>query len=124
MTRAMKGAARRQARKKVLKAAEGYWGGRSKLYRKAKETLLRAGVYTYRDRKAKKREFRKLWILRINAAARQRGLSYGQLMNGLTRAGLDINRKLLADMAVNDAKGFDHLVQTARANITQPASQQ
>jgi large subunit ribosomal protein L20 len=106
----MKGAARRQARKKVLKAAKGFWGGRSKLYRKAKETLLRAGVYAYRDRRTKKREFRKLWILRINAAARQRGLSYSQLMNGLKRAGLDMNRKLLADMAVNDAKGFDQLV--------------
>lgn len=117
MTRAMKGAARRQARKKVLKAAEGYWGGRSKLYRKAKETLLRAGVYAYRDRRARKREFRKLWILRINAAARQRGSSYSQLISGLAKAGLDINRKLLADMAINDAKGFDQLVQTATANL-------
>lgn len=117
MTRAMKGAARRQARKRVLKAAKGYWGGRSKLYRKAKETLLRAGVYTYRDRRAKKREFRKLWILRINAAARERGLSYSQLMGGLIKAGLNINRKLLADMAINDAKGFDQLAQTARANV-------
>ncbi|HHT9120042.1 MAG TPA: 50S ribosomal protein L20 [Candidatus Hypogeohydataceae bacterium YC41] len=115
MTRAMKGAARRRARKKVLKAAKGFWGGRSKLYRKAKETLLRAGVFAYRDRRARKREFRKLWILRINAAARERGLSYSQLMNGLIKAGLEINRKLLADMAINDAKGFDQLVQTARA---------
>jgi large subunit ribosomal protein L20 len=117
MTRAMKGAARRRARKKVLKAAKGFWGGRSKLYRKAKETLLRAGVYAYRDRRARKREFRKLWILRINAAARERGLSYNQFMGGLAKAGVDINRKLLADMAINDVKGFDKLVQTARAAV-------
>jgi large subunit ribosomal protein L20 len=116
MTRAMKGAARKQARKRVLKAAEGFWGGRSKLYRKAKETLLRAGAFAYRDRRAKKQMFRRLWILRINAAARQRGLSYSQFINGLAKAGVDVNRKLLADMAVNDARGFDQLVQTVTAS--------
>ncbi|MDI6759818.1 MAG: 50S ribosomal protein L20, partial [Candidatus Brocadiaceae bacterium] len=112
MTRAMKGAARKQARKKVLKAAKGFWGGRSKLYRKAKETLLRAGAYAYRDRRTRKRNIRSLWIVRIHAAAMQRGLSYSQFIGGLAKAGLDINRKLLADMAINDAKGFDQLVQT------------
>ncbi len=122
MTRAMKGAARRQARKKVLKAAKGYWGGRSRLYRKAKETLLRAGVYAYRDRKAKKRTFKQLWIVRINAATRERGLSYSQFMGGLVKAGVGINRKLLSDMAINDAKGFDQLVEIARANLGQPAT--
>ncbi|MEK7242260.1 MAG: 50S ribosomal protein L20 [Planctomycetota bacterium] len=115
MTRAMKGAARRQARKKVLKAAKGFWGGRSKLYRKAKETLLRAGAYAYRDRRTRKRNIRSLWIVRIHAAAVQRGLSYSQFMGGLAKAGIDINRKLLSDMAINDAKGFDQLVQTASA---------
>lgn len=117
MTRAMKGAARKQARKRVLKAAEGFWGGRSKLYRKAKETLLRAGAFTYRDRRTRKRNLRKLWILRINAAVRQRGLSYSEFMGGLTKSGLDLNRKLLADMAINDAKGFDQLVKTVSANV-------
>lgn len=117
MPKAKKGAARKRARKRVLKAAEGFWGGRSKLYRKAKETILRAGVFAYRDRKVRKREFRRLWIVRIGAAARQRGLSYSHLMNGLEKAGIDIDRKMLAEMAVKDAQGFDRLVEAARAQI-------
>lgn len=117
MPRARKGAARRRGRKRILKQAEGFWGGRKNLYRKAKETLLRAGVYAYRDRKAKKRQFRKLWVIRINAAARERGLTYSQFMDGLIKAGVEIDRKQLAEMAVSDPQGFDKVFETARAQL-------
>ncbi|MFQ5862548.1 MAG: 50S ribosomal protein L20 [Candidatus Brocadiales bacterium] len=117
MPRARKGAAKRHARKRLLKEAEGFWGGRKNLYRKAKETLLRAGAYAYRDRRARKRQFRSLWVVRINAAARERGLSYSQFMGGLIKAGVEIDRKQLAEMAVNDPQGFDKVFETAKAQI-------
>ncbi len=108
----VKGAVKTRARhKKVLKLAKGYFGGKSKLYRIANQAVMKSQVYAYRDRKTKKRDFRKLWITRINAAARLNGLSYSRFMNGLKQSGIVLNRKVLADMAVNDAKGFASLVQ-------------
>jgi large subunit ribosomal protein L20 len=100
----------RARRKKVLKLAKGYFGAKSKLYRVANQAVMKSLVYSYRDRKAKKRDFRKLWITRINAAARMNGLSYSRFMNGLRKSGITLNRKVLADMAVNDATGFAKLV--------------
>ncbi len=111
----VKGAVKTRARhKKVLKLAKGYFGGKSKLYRIANQAVMKSQVYAYRDRKAKKRDFRKLWITRINAAARLNGLTYSRFMNGLKQSGIVLNRKVLADMAVNDAKGFASLVQQVK----------
>lgn len=108
----VKGAVTTRAKhKKVLKLAKGYFGAKSKLYRIANQAVMKSLVYAYRDRKAKKRDFRKLWITRINAAARMNGLSYSRFMNGLKKSGIMLNRKVLADMAVNDAKGFARLVE-------------
>ena len=101
--------------KKIMKAARGYRGGRHRLYKTAKETLMRALRYAYRDRRRKKREFRRLWIVRINAAARAHGLSYSRLISGLKRAQVAIDRKILADMAVRDQEGFRKLAEVARA---------
>ncbi|MFO7459690.1 MAG: 50S ribosomal protein L20 [Desulfatiglandales bacterium] len=106
MSRVKRGFKARQRRNKVLKAAKGFRGGHSKLYKTAFITLSRARMFAYRDRRTKKREFRSLWITRINAAARQNGLSYSKLMGGLQRAGVDLDRKVLADMAVNDPAAF------------------
>ncbi len=107
----VKGALRTRARhKKILKLAKGYFGGKSKLFRIANQAVMKSLSYAYRDRKAKKRDFRSLWISRINAAARINGLSYSKFMNGLKKAGIALNRKVLADMAVNDAVGFAQLV--------------
>lgn len=107
----VKGAVRTRARhKKILRLAKGYFGAKSKLYRVANEAVMKSLSYAYRDRKQKKREFRKLWIARINAAARMNGLSYSKFMNALKKAGITLNRKILADMAVNDAAGFKSLV--------------
>ncbi len=97
-------------RKKVLKSAKGYFGRRKNVYTVAKNAVEKALQYSYRDRRTKKREFRKLWIQRINAGARQHGLSYSKFMGLLTKAGVDLNRKVLADMAMNDPKGFEELV--------------
>jgi large subunit ribosomal protein L20 len=118
MPRAKGGPKTRQRRKKVLKKAKGYFGGRRKLYRTAKETVLRAGAFAYRDRKQKKRRARALWIIRLNAACRQAGLSYSVFMAGLKRAGIGLDRKILADLAVNDPTGFAKLAETARAQTT------
>lgn len=118
MPRAKSSVVSRHRHKKVLKLAKGYRGSKSKLYRIANQQLLKSLTYAYRDRKAKKREFRKLWIARINAAARMNGISYSRLMNGLKIAGVDVNRKMLADMAVNDANAFGQLVQVAKAKIS------
>lgn len=104
-------------RRKVLKAAKGYRGGHGRLLRSAKEAVARALRYAYRDRRTKKREFRALWITRVNAAARQNGLSYSQLVFGLKKAGVEVDRKILADMAVNDAEGFRALADAARTAI-------
>ncbi len=117
MPRARKGSARRRGRKRILKQSEGFWGGRKNLYTKAKETLLRAGAFAYRDRKTRKRQFRKLWVIRINAAARERGLTYSQFMGGLIKAGVEIDRKQLAEMAVNDPQGFDKVFETAKSQL-------
>ena len=115
MPRAKGGPKTRQRRKKVMKKAKGYFGGRRKLFRTAKETVLRAGVFAYRDRKQRKRRARELWIIRLNAACRQVGLSYSVFIAGLKRAGIALDRKILADLAVNDPTGFAKLAETARA---------
>ena len=104
-------------RRKILKLAKGYFGGRSKRYRVAREAVMKAQMYAYIGRKAKKRDFRSLWITRINAAARINGLSYSKFMFGLKEAGINLNRKVLADIAVNDAKAFSALAEQAKANL-------
>jgi len=114
MPRVKRGNKRLLRRKKILKAAKGYWGTRSKLHRAAKEQLLKSMKYSYRDRRQRKRDFRRLWIIRINAAAHLFELSYSQLMHGLKLAGVELNRKSLADIAVRDPQGFERLAQTAK----------
>jgi large subunit ribosomal protein L20 len=104
-------------RRKILKAAKGFRGGRGRLLRSAKEAVARALQYAYRDRRTKKREIRSLWITRVNAAARLNGLSYSQFLFGLKKAGVEVDRKVLADLAINDAAGFRTLAETARAAI-------
>ncbi len=116
MPRAKGGAKTRQRRKKVLKKAKGYVGGRRKLYRPAAETVLRAGAFAYRGRKQKKRLARSLWIVRINAACRQAGISYSMFMAGLKKAGVLLDRKVLAEVAVADPPAFGKLAETARAH--------
>ena len=115
MPRAKGGAKTRQRRKKILKQAKGYVGGRRKLYRTAAETVLRAGAFAYRHRKQKKRTQRALWIIRINAACRTNGTSYSRLMSSLKKSGILLDRKVLADMAVNDAAAFKQLVGLANS---------
>lgn len=111
----VKGAVRTRARhKKILKLAKGYFGAKSKLFRIANQAVMKSLVYAYRDRKAKKRDFRKLWIARINAATRINGMSYSRFMNGLKKAGITLNRKVLADMAINDATAFAKLVEQVK----------
>jgi len=111
----IKGGVKTRARhKKILKLAKGYFGAKSKLYRVANQAVMKSLLYAYRDRRQKKREFRKLWITRINAAARKNGMSYSRFMNGLKKAGIELNRKVLADMAVNDAAGFAKLVEKVK----------
>jgi large subunit ribosomal protein L20 len=108
--RTTKGAARTRSKKRLFKKVKGFVGGRRKLIRTAKETLVRAGVYAFRDRRNRKREFRKLWIIRINAAVRQHGLRYSEFVAGLKKADIELDRKILADMAVADAQGFEQVV--------------
>jgi large subunit ribosomal protein L20 len=115
--RIKRGVVAKRRHKKYLKLAKGYHGARSKLYKVARETVERALVYAYRDRKTRKREMRKLWIMRINAGARAYGLSYSRFMNGLNRAGVEINRKMLADMAVREKESFAKLAEMAKANL-------
>ena len=119
MSRATNSVASRRRRKKFLKMAKGYRGGRSKLYRQARESVNRALAYAYRDRRQRKRDFRRLWILRINAAARLYGLSYSIFMAGLKRAGVKLNRKALANLAVNDPAAFAQVVETAREALSE-----
>ena len=114
MPRVNHAVATKKRKKKVLKQAKGYWGGRSRLFRTAQEAVDRAQVYAYRDRRKRKRDFRRLWIVRINAAARRNGMSYSQLVHGLDQAGVTINRKVLADLAVRDATAFTAVVEQAR----------
>ena len=104
-------------RRKILKQAKGYWGGKSKLYRVARQAVMKPQNYAYVGRKAKKRDFRKLWIARINAAARMNDMSYSTLIHGLKVAGIDLNRKVLADIAVNDAPAFTALCEKAKAAL-------
>jgi large subunit ribosomal protein L20 len=104
-------------RRKVLKLAKGYFGGKSKLYRTAKQAVMKSLMYAYIGRRLRKRDFRKLWIARINAAARSNGLSYSRFMHGLKSAGINLNRKMLADLAVNDATAFAALAEKAKAAI-------
>ena len=111
------GIVRRRRHKKILKLARGYYAGRSKQFRKAKEQVERALVYAFRDRKQKKRDFRKLWIVRINAACRINDISYSKFMHGLKLANIDLDRKILADMAMNDAASFTTLAEKAKAAL-------
>jgi large subunit ribosomal protein L20 len=114
MPRAKGGPKTRARRKRVLNLAEGYWGAKSRLFRSATEAVDRALKYAYRDRKARKRDFRRLWIARINAAARLNGLSYSKFIAGLTKAGIGLDRKILADLAVADPAGFTKLAESAK----------
>jgi len=114
MPRVKTGTVRRKRHKKILKMAKGFYSGRRKHFRKAKEAVEHALVYAYRDRRQKKREFRKLWIIRINAACRLNDISYSVFMNGLTKAEITLDRKILADMAMNDASAFSSLVESAK----------
>ena len=114
MPRVKSNVARLKRKNKVMKLAKGYWGGRSKLWKAAKESVERAQKYAYRDRRRKKGEFRRLWITRINAAARQHDLSYSRLIAGLSRAGVTINRKMLADLAIRDADAFARVAEIAK----------
>lgn len=104
----------RARRKKVLDEAKGYFGSKHRLYKTAKEQVMHSGKYAYRDRKQKKRDFRKLWITRINAACRENEISYSKFINGLAKAGIEINRKMLSEMAIDDPKSFTSLVETAK----------
>jgi large subunit ribosomal protein L20 len=117
MPRVKHAVATKRRKKKVLSKAKGYWGGRSRLFRTAQEAINRAQVYAYRDRRCRKRDFRQLWIVRINAAARLNGLSYSKLIHGLDKAGIEINRKMLADLAVQDPTAFSAIADQAKANL-------
>ncbi|HTW37819.1 MAG TPA: 50S ribosomal protein L20 [Steroidobacteraceae bacterium] len=117
MARVKRGVTAGRRHKKVLGKAKGYYNARRKVYRAAKQAVIKAGQYAYRDRRAKKREFRALWIARINAAARTHGLSYSRMVNGLDKAGLAIDRKVLADLAVNDAAAFGVIAQQAKTAL-------
>lgn len=117
MARVKRGVQARAAHKKVLKAAKGYYGARRKVFRVAKQAVIKAGQYSYRDRRTKKREFRRLWIVRINAAARQFDLSYSRFMDGLNKAQIEIDRKVLADLAVHDIAAFGALAEKAKASL-------
>lgn len=117
MPRAKGGIVTRRRHKKILKMTKGFTGAKRLIFRRANEALLKALAYSFRDRRVRKRDFRKLWIARINAAARQNGLSYSRFMNGLKRAGVEINRKVLAELAVSDAQAFGKLVEVAKANL-------
>ena len=118
MPRAKGGFKTRQRRNRVLKRAEGFWGKRKSSFRSAQEAVDRALAYSYRDRRNRKRDFRSLWVVRINAAARLAGLSYSRLMSGLRRAGVAIDRKVLADLAVRDAAAFTRLAELAKAQAS------
>ncbi|RSJ19591.1 50S ribosomal protein L20 [Streptococcus intermedius] len=117
MARVKGGVVSRKRRKRILKLAKGYYGAKHTLFRTAKEQVMNSYYYAYRDRRQKKRDFRKLWITRINAAARMNGLSYSQLMHGLKLAEIEVNRKMLADLAVNDTAAFTALADAAKAKL-------
>ncbi|MDQ0215465.1 large subunit ribosomal protein L20 [Oikeobacillus pervagus] len=117
MARVKGGTVTRRRRKKVLKLAKGFFGSKHRLYKVANQQVMKSYMYAYRDRRNKKRDFRKLWITRINAAARMNGLSYSRLMHGLKLAGIEVNRKMLAELAVSDEKAFAELANAAKAQI-------
>ena len=117
MARVKRGVVARARHKKILDKAKGYYGARSKVYRVAKQAVIKAGQYAYRDRRQKKRVFRALWIARINAAARLNGLSYSRFINGLSKAGVAVDRKILADIAVHDAAAFTALAEQAKSQL-------
>jgi large subunit ribosomal protein L20 len=117
MPRVKRGVTARARHKKVLAQAKGYYGARSRVYRVANQAVIKAGQYAYRDRRQKKRQFRALWIVRINAAARENGLSYSRLINGLKKAAIDIDRKILADLAVRDKPAFAALADKAKVAL-------
>ena len=117
MPRVKTGVTAHRRHKKILKLAKGYRGARSKQFKKANESVMKAGQYAFRDRKNKKRNFRRLWITRINAAARINGISYSKLICGLTKAGVAVDRKMMADLAISDANAFTKLVELAKKNI-------
>ena len=117
MPRVKGGTVTRQRRKKVIKLAKGYYGSKNTLFKVANQQVMKSLLYAFRDRRQKKRDFRKLWITRINAAARMNGLSYSRLMHGLKNAGIEVNRKMLADLAVHDEKAFAELATVAKNNI-------
>ena len=117
MPRVKGGTVTRARRKKTIKLAKGYFGSKHTLYKVEKQQVMKSGQYAYRDRRQKKREFRKLWIARINAAARQHDISYSRLMNGLKVAGIDVNRKMLSEIAISDEKAFAELVNQAKAAL-------
>lgn len=117
MPRVKRGVTAHARHKKILKQAKGYYGARSKVYRVAKQAVIKAGQYAYRDRRQKKRQFRALWIARINAAARQNDLSYSRLINGLKKAGVEVDRKMLADIAYHDDAAFTALAEQAKAAL-------
>ncbi|MFK2824622.1 50S ribosomal protein L20 [Bacillus sp. B190/17] len=117
MPRVKGGTVTRRRRKKVLKLAKGFFGAKHRLYKVANQQVMKSLQYAYRDRRQKKRDFRKLWITRINAAARMNGLSYSRLMHGLKLAGIEVNRKMLADLAVSDLQAFNQLAEAAKAQL-------
>ena len=118
MPRIKRGIMTHKRHKKILDRAKGYWGGRSRLFKTANEAVAHALQYAYRDRRVRKRDFRKLWIARINAATRQNGMQYSRFIEGLTKAGVEIDRKVLSDMAINDQAGFAALVKKASEHIS------
>ena len=118
MPRVKRGVTAHARHKKVLDKAKGYYGARSKVFRVAKQAVTKAGQYAYRDRRQRKRQFRALWVARINAAARENGISYSRLIDGLNKANIDVDRKVLADLAVFDAAGFSALAEKAKASLS------
>jgi large subunit ribosomal protein L20 len=119
--RTTKGSARNRAKRRLYRKAKGYRGGRGNLLRTVKETLVRAEAFAYRDRRARKRHFRRLWIIRINAAVRQRGLRYSEFVFGLNQANVGLDRKMLSEMAVRDPEAFDQLVELVKETLAAPA---
>lgn len=117
MARVKRGVTAKARHKKVMKKAKGYYGARSRVYRVAKQAVIKAAQYAFRDRRQRKRQFRALWVIRINAAAREQGLSYSRFMNGLYKAGVEVDRKVLADLAVNDKDAFAKLTEQAKSAL-------
>ena len=112
--RTVKGAARTKAKRRLFRKAKGYRGGRNNLLRTVKETIIRAEAYAFRDRRVRKRDFRRLWIVRNNAAVRERGIRYSEFLNGLKKAGIELDRRMLSEVAINDPDGFDQIVAEAK----------